>query len=100
MFDGWIEDPAAFVKDVGHPPSANHTLDRIDNEKGYFPDNVRWATPTEQANNKRNNRTVVFRGKRYTLAELARKVAKECGIAPEQMAHALEHEIYRKPWVE
>tara|TARA_R100001086_G_scaffold243998_1_gene173269 strand:- start:157 stop:768 length:612 start_codon:yes stop_codon:yes gene_type:complete len=40
-----------FFKDVGKRPSKNHTLDRIDNMRGYEPNNVRWATPSEQRAN-------------------------------------------------
>lgn len=94
MDDEWAADPVAFVRDVGQPLSPNHTLDRIDNAKGYHPGNVRWATPLEQANNKTNNRVVTYQGERYTLAQLARKIAADCGIPPKQMLTALEHELY------
>ena len=46
------EDFAKFLADVGERPPG-HTLDRIDNDKGYFPSNVRWATPSTQMKNRR-----------------------------------------------
>lgn len=56
MCDRWLHDFAAFLEDVGPKPSPLHELDRYPNNDGnYEPGNVRWATPTEQSLNRRNN---------------------------------------------
>ncbi|MGF7185540.1 hypothetical protein GGQ84_001631 [Desulfitispora alkaliphila] len=48
-------------------------LDRIENEKGYQPDNCRWATQEEQSNNRSTNVHVQIEGEEMTLAQAANK---------------------------
>lgn len=49
----WLRSYAEFFADVGPRPSPLHSLDRINNDSNYEPDNVRWATKVEQTVNRR-----------------------------------------------
>lgn len=62
-----------FLDDMGTCP-AGMELERIDVNGNYEPDNCRWATIQEQANNKRNNRIIPFGGQLMTVAEYAREI--------------------------
>ena len=68
----WLNDFSSFLKDMGERP-AGKTLDRIDAKGNYEPDNCRWASSQEQANNRRNNITLTVGGITDTLANWSRK---------------------------
>lgn len=61
-----------FYRDMGDRP-AGLTLERIDNDKGYEPGNVRWASRLEQGNNRRTNVFITHDGQTKTVAEWGRE---------------------------
>ncbi len=67
----WRNSFATFIEDMGARPSAKHSIERIDNDGNYEPGNVRWATPKEQARNRRNNRLLTHEGKIQCMASWA-----------------------------
>ena len=59
-----------FLADMGYRPTAKHSLDRIDNDGDYCPENCKWSTKKEQQNNQRNNKPLITIGsKTYTIAQ-------------------------------
>lgn len=76
----------SFVSIVGERPSKKHTIDRIDNDSGYWcgvceecvahnrPCNVRWATTLEQQNNTRRTRLLTYNGDSMSVAQWSRKL--------------------------
>ena len=73
--DQWIDDFQAFNEYVSELPNygnRGYSLDRIDNDRGYEPGNVRWASPITQANNRSNNIIITYNGETHTQAEWAR----------------------------
>lgn len=62
----------AFDAELGpRPPGKGWSVDRIDNNRGYFPSNIRWATQKMQCRNQKTNRHISFNGETHCLSEWA-----------------------------
>lgn len=69
MCDRWKDSFPNFLKDMGERPSKKHSIDRIDNDGDYTPENCRWATKKEQCNNMRKNINVTIDGITKTVSQ-------------------------------
>jgi hypothetical protein len=66
-----------FKEDMGDRPSREHSIDRIDPNKGYTPGNCRWATMLEQNRNRSTNIYVEKSGETLCLAEWASRLGTD-----------------------
>jgi hypothetical protein len=78
-----------FLIDMGERPSNKHSLDRIDVDGNYCPENCRWATNREQGNNTKRNVRLVFEGRVRTISEWS----TELGIS-----YSLLHSRIQNGW--
>lgn len=73
--DEWINSFHAFFKwAIANGYAEDLTIDRIDSNGNYCPDNCRWVDIKTQQNNKRTNRRIEFNGRTLTLAEWAKEI--------------------------
>ena len=82
----WLTSVQHFIDDLGDPPTSAHTLERQNNDKGYSPCNVYWATWLTQANNKRTNRALTYLGKTLNMTQWS----KEIGISTQTISARLK----------
>lgn len=91
IYEPWINDFAAFFAHIGPKPAGDYSVERMDNNKGYEPGNVKWATRSEQMSNRREFRlggmTIQFDGRDYTVRELS----KMSGVSPSTLYKRLEN---------
>jgi len=69
----WLNDYAQFLKDMGRCPEG-FSLDRIDVNQGYSPENCKWSSKIDQCNNTRANVFITYNGKTQTLTQWSREL--------------------------
>lgn len=74
-----------FYLDMGQKPFSNASLDRINSDGDYAPDNCRWADSTTQNNNSSNCRYIEFKGETLTLTQWARKLSVDVSTLYERL---------------
>jgi hypothetical protein len=72
--DQWTNSFIKFLADMGEKPSSSFSIDRIDNNGNYTPENCRWATVEQQQNNRRDSKFITHNGKQLTHAQWSRKI--------------------------
>ena len=73
LCDEWQHDFKAFYDwSMSHGYEEHLTIDRIDNDKGYSPDNCRWVTALVQGNNSRHNHFITYNGETHSMTEWSR----------------------------
>lgn len=80
--DEWRYNFWKFAKDMKKKPSPKHQLDRIDNSKGYFLKNCRWATPKQNCRNKTTNLYIEYNGENLCATEWSSRLGlHRCGVS-------------------
>lgn len=67
----WRTSFEVFLADMGERPSPEHSIDRVNVDENYEPTNCRWATKTEQIENKRNRLRITFNGTTQLVSQWA-----------------------------
>jgi len=100
MFPKWINDFQAFydyVSQLEHYGEDDYSIDRIDNDGNYEPENVRWADRKTQQRNKRNNIEVEYQGEKLHVSEASEKSGIDAEILRYRIRHGdnTEERIFR-----
>jgi hypothetical protein len=95
--DRWLDSFENFLEDMGERPTLKHSIDRIDNNKGYSPENCRWATAKEQSRNNRRNIWFDYLGRKILLVDLAEKTGVNQSVIMRRLRKGLSFEDAIKP---
>lgn len=87
--DRWRTSILNFIEDMGEKPSTKHSLDRIENDKGYYKENCRWATKEEQSRNKRGLKWITHNKLTFIQGDWA----KMLGISKQYLSEKLKKGI-------
>ena len=105
--ESWLEDFQNFYNDMGPIPSKNHSIERIDVNGNYEPENCKWITLQEQARNRRNTKltkgdVIKIRDehtsnfKSYlSLAEFSRILGEQYSVHPDTINHIVRKIIWK-----
>lgn len=65
----WLESAAHFIADMGHRPTLKHSIERVDNDGHYEPNNCKWATRAEQSKNQAYTQFVLHEGSAVCMGD-------------------------------
>lgn len=86
--DEWLDNYWNFENwAINNGYKNNLSIDRINNDENYEPNNCRWATRIQQQNNTRNNKFVIYKGERKTIAEWSRII----GVSSSCLSYRLKN---------
>ena len=74
-----------FLLDVGPRPSQGYSIERINNNKGYYPDNVKWIPSRDQGKNRRTSKWITFNGKTQIMEDWEREMGFKRHIILERL---------------
>lgn len=91
MCDEWLNSFEAFAEwALSNGYKDDLTIERIDNDKGYAPDNCKWISLGEQANNRRSNIKITYQGETRNLFQWCRKFGKDY--------YSVHNRMYKLGW--